>query len=563
MSPPPHATHAAPQAVTSGRRTLAMARLVDSRFWPTVRAVTALVVLYAASFSALLAGGQAHFAADGRWLALLFPLLVLAIMHARRAAEDRLHASPIDTVLHVLGIVSLATILTIALDTMIGGHHSVSLAARLWLFTLVDLGIARVMLISIQRVARRAGALMTPTLILGAGTVGSQIAQRLEQSPEYGMRVVGFLDSDPMPIATGERRRIPLLGSPDDLAQAARSTGARHVILAFSSAPDHTLVALVGRCRELGLEVSLVPRLFETLNDRTRLDHVGGMPLLGLRSVDPDGWQFTVKHALDRLIALIALIALGPLMLVLTLAVRGSSPGPALFRQRRVGRDRREFDILKFRTMLEPGPERESDDDRFVLPEGVAPGGVEGCDRRNRLGRWLRSTSLDELPQLINVLRGEMSIVGPRPERPQFVALFEREVLHYEDRHRVKSGITGWAQVCGLRGQTSIADRVEWDNFYIQNWSPWFDLRILLLTIAEVLRFRDSGGQRQRPVEANRRELREPVRLSLVSTVANARTLATVTRSDPGAQGVAVLDVTTGCLASAATIAQTRTATSV
>jgi lipopolysaccharide/colanic/teichoic acid biosynthesis glycosyltransferase len=118
---------------------------------------------------------------------------------------------------------------------------------------------------------------------------------------------------------------------------------------------------------------------------------------------------------------------------------------------------------------------------------------VEGHDRRTSIGRWLRGTSLDELPQLINVLQGEMSLVGPRPERPEFVSRFDAEIDHYDDRHRVKSGITGWAQVNGLRGQTSIADRVEWDNYYIENWSLRFDLRIVVLTIAEVLRLRDTA----------------------------------------------------------------------
>jgi lipopolysaccharide/colanic/teichoic acid biosynthesis glycosyltransferase len=154
-----------------------------------------------------------------------------------------------------------------------------------------------------------------------------------------------------------------------------------------------------------------------------------------------------------------------------------------------VGRDGHEFDLLKFRTMRDAKAQQ----NEFELPEGVAPGGVEGDDRRTRIGQWLRGTSLDELPQFINVLRGDMSLVGPRPERPEFVARFARDVTRYEDRHRVKSGITGWAQVNGLRGQTSIADRVEWDNYYIQNWSLRLDLRIVVLTVAEVLRLRDSA----------------------------------------------------------------------
>ncbi|MEA2211404.1 MAG: hypothetical protein QOF83_1352, partial [Solirubrobacteraceae bacterium] len=232
-------------------------------------------------------------------------------------------------------------------------------------------------------------------------------------------------------------------------------------------------------------EVSLVPRLYEAINERASLDHVGGLPLLTLRSIDPRGWQFVIKHAFDRTFAAFALALLSPFMLAIAIGVRLSSPGPVLFRQRRVGRDGHEFDLVKFRTMAtvaNPAP--------FRPTLGHAPGGVEGADRRTRFGRLLREVSLDELPQLFNVLRGDMSLVGPRPERPEFVQLFVRDVARYQDRHRVKSGITGWAQVHGLRGQTSIADRVEWDNYYIQNWSLRLDFRILALTIVELLRFR-------------------------------------------------------------------------
>jgi lipopolysaccharide/colanic/teichoic acid biosynthesis glycosyltransferase len=155
--------------------------------------------------------------------------------------------------------------------------------------------------------------------------------------------------------------------------------------------------------------------------------------------------------------------------------------------------------VLKFRTMhQEPPGEPPGDDGEFALADGLAPGGVEGIDRRTSFGRLLRNTSLDERPQLINVVRGEMSLVGPRPERPEYVERFAVEVDRYQRRHRVKSGITGLAQVRGLRGQTSIAERVEWDNFYIQNWSVWLDLRIILMTVAEVLRFRDSWKAHRR-----------------------------------------------------------------
>jgi len=242
------------------------------------------------------------------------------------------------------------------------------------------------------------------------------------------------------------------------------------------------------------VDVSVVPRMFDTMNQRAWYDTVGGTPLLTFSTVDPRGWQFALKHAFDRVFALVLLVLLSPVILCAALAVRLSSPGPALFRQRRIGRDDRAFDLYKFRSMR-LGPTQSttlSDDDDtaldFLLGGDTAPGGVEGEDRRTLVGRFLRRTSIDELPQLMNVLRGEMSIIGPRPERPEFVELFEHDVARYGERHRVKSGITGWAQVHGLRGQTSLAERVEWDNYYIAHWSLGLDVKILVLTLVALVR---------------------------------------------------------------------------
>ena len=204
--------------------------------------------------------------------------------------------------------------------------------------------------------------------------------------------------------------------------------------------------------------------------------------------------KLTVKRSIDGVIALLVVVALGPLMLAIALAVRLSSPGPALFRQRRIGQGGREFWLYKFRTMVDDSNARE-----FELAAGVAPGGIEGHDRRTGIGRWLRATSLDELPQFFNVLRGEMSVVGPRPERPEYAKRFALTVPGYVDRLRVKSGITGWAQANGLRGQTPIADRVAYDNYYIDNWSLGLELRTMVLTAIEIGRLRDRGVSLRRP----------------------------------------------------------------
>jgi exopolysaccharide biosynthesis polyprenyl glycosylphosphotransferase len=230
--------------------------------------------------------------------------------------------------------------------------------------------------------------------------------------------------------------------------------------------------------------VWVVPRMFDMIGERARIEHIGGVPVLALSYTNPNGWRFTAKHVSDRVVAAVGLVVISPFFLTLMLAVRLSSPGPIFFSQERVGRDGRVFGCLKFRSMR---PASVSDKN-FELQSGAAPGGVEGVDRRTTVGRFMRATSMDELPQLINVIRGEMSLVGPRPERPEFVELFDIQIRRYGERHRVKAGVTGWAQVHGLRGQTSIADRAEWDNYYIENWSLGLDLKILLLTVAAVFR---------------------------------------------------------------------------
>jgi exopolysaccharide biosynthesis polyprenyl glycosylphosphotransferase len=468
------------------------ARVRDARAWGRVRLFTDSVVLCLAATLALFADPTVSVLTSNRWLAAVFPIVVLAMIHARRSPEDRFNESMLDTFVNVLGVVSLAGMLTISVNAILGGADPLGLPPRLWLFSVVYLGMARLMLVLVRRQAMRTDAFGTPTLIVGAGMIGAHLVKRLASEPGYGLRPVGFLDSDPLP-SLSHSPSVPVLGGPDELGSAIATTGARHVILAFSQERDEILVAKIRECQALGVEVSLVPRLYESINERTTLDHVGGLPLLTLHSIDPRGWQFALKHAFDRTVALLALAAAAPVMVAVAVAVRVSSPGPIMFRQRRVGRDGREFNVLKFRTMRLAIPA----EDEFEPPEGLAPGGVEGQDRRTPIGRVLRDFSLDELPQLINVLRGDMSIVGPRPERPEFVTKFARDVARYEDRHRVKSGITGWAQVHGLRGQTSIADRVEWDNYYIQNWSLRLDLRILLLTVAEILRSATSTPARE------------------------------------------------------------------
>jgi exopolysaccharide biosynthesis polyprenyl glycosylphosphotransferase len=445
-----------------------------------------VAMLLLAVAAALLGANAADVSVSGATLVWLYPPLVIGLLALRGMYRRKLTLRILDETAHVVGASSVAAMVVVALATLTwnAGEHA-QLTARLWVFAIAYVSGGRLMLGVLQRKARAERTISKPTLIVGAGKIGAQVERRLREKPELGLEPIGYVDAYPSDDKH-LKREIPILGGPDDLEEVVQRTGAEHVVLAFLSSrgSDARLVGLVRRCEDLGIEISLVPRLFETINVRVRLEHIGGMPLFRLRSLRPKGWEFAIKYLLDRGAAAVMVVLFAPVLLACALAVRITSPGPVFFRQRRVGRDGRPFDLLKFRSMkIDDGGAREA---AALVPVDTAPGGVEGADRRTKIGKFLRRTSLDELPQLFNVLKGDMSIVGPRPERPEFVEMFERSIERYVDRHRVKAGITGWAQVHGLRGKTSLADRIEWDNYYIENWSLWLDLKILVMTVGAV-----------------------------------------------------------------------------
>jgi len=439
-------------------------------------------MLLAASVTAMLAAPVPNSFSIFAW-AIAYAVLTLAILEARGFYGFRLQDTPVDAVARIFAATSIAAMtLTFARALVSDDPTLTAQTVRLWAFALVFLGAGRVGITLDRRRALRRGETGFNTLIIGAGSVGHLIARRLRERPEFGLRPIGFLDKDPL-IEADDVEGLRVLGASWDLEQVVQRYDVEQVVVTFSTAPHAVLLGMIRRCRELGVEVVVVPRLFEEVSNRVEVEHLGGVPLLRAATVDPRGWQFAIKYAIDRILAAIAIVVASPVLITLALAVRLSSPGPVFFRQRRIGLDGREFDMLKFRSMRE-APVAPSD---FELSDGLAPGGVEGEDRRTRIGQIMRRLSLDELPQLFNILKGDMAIVGPRPERTSFVRSFEEHVYRYGDRHRVKSGLTGWAQVQGLRGQTSLSDRVEWDNFYIENWSLWLDLKIILMTVPALL----------------------------------------------------------------------------
>jgi exopolysaccharide biosynthesis polyprenyl glycosylphosphotransferase len=487
--PRPGGAGAAPASggAATGRRRM-VHLLLEGRGWVHLRIVLDTSLLLLGVFAASLGAPPGHVDAAGAGLIWLLPPLSLALLAVRGLYRSRTEFRLVDRIGQIVAATALPAIALIAVVALLDpSSQPAPFLARAWLFATAYLVGGRILVTWAQRRARASRLIAKPTLILGAGALGSHVERRLTAQPRLGLEPVGYLDFDPAPADMVPDRRAPVLGAPSDLGQVVAQTGAQHVVLAFSSTPDRELIPFVKECEARRLEVSLVPRLFESVNVRVALDHLGGLPLFGLHSIDPKGWQFAIKHAFDRLAALIGLVTLSPLLLVIAAGVRLSSSGPILFRQRRIGRDGREFEMLKFRSMrVESAGPGALSSNVVALPTDKGPGGIEGVDRRTRIGAFIRRTSIDELPQLINVVRGEMSLVGPRPERPEFVELFGRQIDRYKDRHRVKSGVTGWAQVHGLRGQTSLRDRVEWDNYYIENWSLSLDLKIMLLTIGAI-----------------------------------------------------------------------------
>ena len=440
---------------------------------------------------AMLVLANVIFLADGAGfsaqLLILFDAIVIGLVAGWRGYASRLRLEALDDLRLTFTTTAVATMTLLAIDAIRSAEEpGVYPALRLWLLATILLAVGRLssnLVVAWRRASSRTAA---TTIIVGAGRVGRLTAIRLLDHPEFGLRPIGFLDAEPMEIS-GRPLSLPVLGTSGNLARVVAAQGVECAVVAFSTDSHDNQLDLLDECERLGIRALVVPRLFERVPSRLQVTHVGGLPLLELLPTSPHSIQFGIKYAIDRLAALALIVLLSPLLLVLTLAVALSLGRPILYRQDRVSLDGRRFNMLKFRTMVQ-APGAEAQEERFD-PE-VAPGGVEGEDRRTPVGTFLRKWSLDELPQLINVLRGEMSLVGPRPERPGYVEYFREHVRRYDGRLRTKAGITGWAQIHRLRGQTSIADRVEWDNYYIENFSLWLDLKILLRTIPEALKGR-------------------------------------------------------------------------
>lgn len=416
----------------------------------------------------------------------LFDAVTIALMIAWGAYTSRVRLDVLDDIRVAAASTAVAAMIAISVDALTSSTVRANQVLVLWLLSSALLAAGRIGSTEVTLHRRRTRTIGMTTLIVGAGNVGRQTARRLLEHPEFGLQPVGFLDSEPIDLPDAPLP-LPVLGGNDDLEAAIARHDVGCVVIAFSNAPDDQFLKLLDQCDRMDIRALVVPRLFERIPSRISVEHVGSLPLLEMHATSPMGLQHAVKYILDRVVGALLMLVLSPILVATALAVRSSLGRPILYRQERVGLDGCSFSMLKFRTMR---PALAPADDVQEFVPGRAPGGVEGSDRRTRVGSFLRATSLDELPQLVNVVKGEMSLVGPRPERPEYVTYFAANVHRYDDRHRVKGGITGWAQIHQLRGKTSIQDRVEWDNYYVDNFSLWLDLKIGLLTIPAILRGR-------------------------------------------------------------------------
>jgi len=408
-------------------------------------------------------------------LALQAGVLVATFFFLQLYHQPR-NASRFETLGRLFRATTIAIIVAYALQSLVLPERAYPPRQLVfgWLATLVAVVGLRFLHRAALGLLRRAGVGRIRVLIVGGGPAGQDLISRIHRRTWPGYEIVGLVDDTP---GRTRARGVPVIGTTAELDALVAALDVSEVMIALPEASHATLLDLVTRCDREGTTVRILPDVFQIMAGEVRISDLDGLPLITMRDMALRGWRRTLKRALDIAVSAAALVALSPLLLLLIALVKLESRGPAFFVQRRTGLDMRPFPILKIRSM------------RMGAEAATGPIWARRDDPRvTRLGRFLRRTNLDELPQFINVLLGHMSIVGPRPERPEFVAQFRREIPRYAERHRERVGITGWAQVNGLRGNTSIEERTKYDLYYIENWSLLLDLEIIARTLLRSFR---------------------------------------------------------------------------
>jgi exopolysaccharide biosynthesis polyprenyl glycosylphosphotransferase len=411
-----------------------------------------------------------------RLLPMLFVIwpLVYSFYGLYQVRRDR---SRVDEAVAVVVATALATLVLAGLATFYRGFSYSRLV--LVLFFAIDVTFVTVGRLTIRswlEAAWRRGIGVRQALVVGAGRLGRAVVDKLLEHPETGLRVVALTDDDPAKQGT-RYRDVPVAGPTEETGHLVGQYRVGTVFLALPLEAHRRMLEIVRQVAREGIEIRVVPDLLQYITFRAGVEDLDGLPVVHLTEVPLSGWQSLVKRLIDVAIALTGLAVFLLALPVVALAIALEDRGPVFYSQERMGLDGRPFRIWKLRSM------------KVEAERETGPVWAEPDDpRRTRIGAFLRKWSLDELPQLWNVLRGEMSVVGPRPERPEFVADFKEKFPQYMLRHRVRAGITGWAQVHGWRGSTSLAKRIEYDLYYIENWSLGLDIKILWMTLRHGIR---------------------------------------------------------------------------
>ena len=412
---------------------------------------------------------------------LIWPI----VLYFHGLYQIRRGRSRVDEILTLTVAVLLGAILLLGFSALYrplepGSQHFFSYSRWfMGLFVAFDLflvGTSRMVIRQLLQRRRLRGLSMQRILVIGAGRLGKDIAGRLQQHRELGFQVVGFLDDDPgkAKLRIGD---LPVLGKTKDVEQVVSDHGVDAVYLALPLEAHKRTLSTLQRVGRECVEVKLVPDILQYAALQASVEDLDGMPIINLTQVPMQGWNSLIKRFLDLTASGLGIVALSPFLPIVALIIWLEDRGPIFYSQERMGLDGKSFQIWKFRSMR-------SNAESTTGPVWAS----KGDDRRTRLGSFMREWSLDELPQLWNVFKGDMSLVGPRPERPTFVHEFKHRIPQYMLRHRVKSGITGWAQVHGWRGNTSIKKRIQYDLYYIENWSLKLDLKILWMTFRDGLK---------------------------------------------------------------------------
>ncbi|MBX3080227.1 MAG: undecaprenyl-phosphate glucose phosphotransferase [Anaerolineae bacterium] len=458
-------------------------------------------------------------------LFLIHASTLLILFFLNRLYHQKRAVSRIDLLYNVAASVSVGVVMTSGISTILLKGTGIlqdyprQMILYVWLLTIVFVMIGRELHHWLVVWLRVLGPARDRVLIVGDSDIAQAIVQQIQFNPQLGYVIVGavnihdtVLEAAPVPTASsvlaaeanmtdnGDQRLskmtgqpnvpkrpktdsykrftdsynvagVPVIGRPEDLPNLIDELSVDEVIIALPEASRLDLMQITAWCQRGKANVKIFPDLFAYMQGTMTVDELGGIPLINVRDVALRGWKLTLKRGLDIVGATGGLIMLSPLMLLLAILIKLESPGPVFFSQERAGLDGRPFPMLKFRSMRKNA-------------EAKGPGWtVKGDPRVTRIGKFIRATNLDELPNLINVLFGHMSLVGPRPEQTHFVQEFREKIPRYMERHREKAGMTGWAQVNGLRGDTSIEERIKYDLWYVENWSLWLDIKILIRTV--------------------------------------------------------------------------------